>query len=167
MAKHSTKDDSQEPLIEELMTLAREVDVDGLKFLIEQANVLIYNQKVEELNMAAKRVSDVRESSGQQKDAPHKDESSPGVHVEKGAFGQSYILVVGAERKIMDEDEIYRLVTIAHDTDDEEEGAVRLYRWLERNRDDIIVNCGMKPNGRSTRELYRYMREHFQIRRDG
>ncbi len=132
--------DPREKYLRELRSLIKDIDADGLLFLISQANTLIYNQRIDELNREAEKIS-VSQPKKTGSSAPKKN--AP-VSIEKGAFGKSYIIDFQIQRKTFGEDEMLRLVQAASaGYDDADKGAARIFRWLQRNRDDVLLDLGI------------------------
>lgn len=144
MAKKKTN-----KLADQLVQLLPDIDEDGLLFLIRQANTLIYNQKVDELNRQAEKLDESRALStadaGKKKQSAKKSSSKQEfpVSVEKGAFGTSYIMVIGTVRKTFAEHEMLGLVKVCNAASDKGDAAARIYRWLSRNRDDVLLDAGI------------------------
>lgn len=154
--------DPRQELLKELRGLIREIDQEGLLFLIKQANTLIYNQRVDRLNRAAEET--------RQREAPAAETGQPtasgeGVSIEKGAFGRSFILDLAGVRKTFAEAEMLGLVRAGAAGGEAADGAARLYRWLKRNRDDLLLDAGIaRPGDPVLTELWRVLRTSFTIR---
>ena len=150
---------NREKLLKELKSLLKEVPDEGLEHLIRQTNILIYNTKVDELNTAARRLS--KKSTTDERDVPDSTES---VRVERSEGSRNMILVVNNERKIMDQEEMVALVRIAHTADTETAGKQQLYRWLKRERDDIVLDTGLSAKNEAMGALYSYLKTNFSLR---
>ncbi len=154
MAEKKSPKSSRDKVLQELRKIIKDLPEDGLQFLLEQAHVMQYNMKVDELNKARQKINPKTRTSQQDT-----------LRVEKGLMGNSMILVIKGERKIMGEEEMYALVTIAHKTKTKKEGAERLYRWLDKERDDILLDAGIDKKDPVLGELYSYLRKHFTIKK--
>lgn len=64
----------------------------------------------------------------------------------------------------MDQQEMISLVRIAHTADNEKEGKQQLYRWLKRERDDVLLDTGLSPNNETMGLLYNYLKTNFAVR---
>jgi hypothetical protein len=162
---NSQKEASKETTLrKELQSLIKDIDEEGLAFLIEQANTILYNMKVEDLNKQAESLNKSR-TRARQSEGKSKEKSKSGqVTIEPGRMGKGYILVIDGERKIMDEVEIFKLVKIAHTAASKKAACEQLYRWIERNRDDIILDTGLAPTGPKVEALYTYLKAHFSLK---
>ncbi len=168
--------DTRTKLAKELKGLIDEIPEEGLQFLIDQANTLIYNMKVDEVNRAAERLQESRKKSAEVKASPKgaggKTKASgktgadeePLVWVEQGSKRSSMFLVINNTRKIMDPDEeMLPLVRIAHTAKSKQAGKGQLFRWLDRERDDVVIDAGLEPDHPAMGELYDYLKKHFSL----
>ncbi|MBT3271918.1 MAG: hypothetical protein HN368_02090 [Spirochaetales bacterium] len=95
---------------------------------------------------------------------PSKAESETGlVTIERTPSGKSFVLVVRNQRKILDKNEMTHLINIAHDAGDQREGAIRLLRWLNGHRDDVVLDGGLSGKDKAIFELYALLRTRFVI----
>ncbi len=165
--KSIDKDDPRQKYLKELRGLIKDVDADGLLFLIKQANTLIYNQRVDMLNQEAEKVSSGRSvSAGKTDTVKREPNSNQPVVIEKGAFGKSFIVDFQTQRKTFGEDEMLRLVQAASaGYTDPDQGASRIYRWLQRNRDDVLLDLGIhSPRSRHLADLGSALKATFRVR---
>ncbi len=160
--KESTADEKS-LLLKELRSLIRQIDEEGLRFLIKQATTLIYNQKVEELNRS--RVE--AEPSGQRaRKKSRAGEEEPHVFFDQGKAGGTYFLDVEGKRAILDHDELMSMVKIAQSGAGEKTVRERLFRWLESHRDDILLDCALQQGSHSMEALRRRLQNDFSIREE-
>ena len=159
------KKSTLEKLRNQLIELSGEIDEQGLLFLIKQANTLIYNRKVDELNQQAEALEQSKANqSALRQDSASGEEAYP-VTVERGAFGASYILCVGRVRKTLSEEEMFPLVKVCHAARDRQDGMARTYRWFKRNRDDILLDLGItSPKHIALSSIHEALTAIFQIR---
>lgn len=164
MATRKKEPSERDKLLKELRGLIKEVDEEGLAFLIQQARVILHNMKIDELNREAEQLHKEKRAvlqKGGRKTASGKD-TGPGVSIERGSFGRSYILVINGQRKIIDQEEILSLAEIARAAKTENSALDRLYRWLESNRDDILLDAAIDPKDENLRALYGTLKTQFK-----
>ena len=154
--------DPRQELLKELRGLIREIESEGLLFLIKQANTLIYNQRVDRLN---------RETDLKRREQPEKREQPAveqgEIRIERGAFGRSFILDIRSMRKTFAEPEMLGMVKAARAASDEGDGAARIYRWLKRNRDDVLLDTGITgPREQILTELWSVLGSTFAVREE-
>ena len=159
-------------LKDQLVGLLDDIGDEGLLFLIRQANTLIYNQKVDELNRQAEEIQGSKKT-GKQKDAGKESSgtkkavsrSGYGISIEKGAFGTSYIMVLETARKTFGEHELIGLVKACHAASDKKDGSSRVYSWLKRFRDDVLLDAGISsPRHPAVPSIYETLKANFSVR---
>ncbi len=164
--KNKGKDDSdvRKKLLKELRSLIKDIPEEGLLFLIKQANTILYNMRVDELNKANEKLQRSNNVSKSKKGKhTEKTDFVHSVSIERSSFGRSFILVIDDCRKIMSESEITKIVRIAYGSAQADEGAKRLFTWFKRNRDDIILDAGLNPKHPALQELYTYLLHNFSL----
>jgi hypothetical protein len=162
-SRKKAQEDPRQLLLKELRGLIKEIDREGLLFLIKQANTLIYNQRVERLNQEAETTKKPASSKSKEKENPAVQ--SGGVSIERGAFGRSFIVDLVQVRKTFDEAEMLSLVSAAQAGTSAPDGAARVYRWLSRNRDDVLLDAGAAgPRDAVMADLWKVLRSSFSIR---
>ncbi len=154
MAQKKAKS-GRELALQELRKEIKDLPEDGLRFLLEQAKVIRYNMKVDELNAEKEKLL---KSKTTLNSAANDD-----IYIEKGYMGNSMVLVARNERKMMDEEEIFALVKIAHNSKTKKEGGDRLYRWLDKERDDVLLDMGIDEGDPVLGSLYSCLRKHFSL----
>ncbi len=163
--KDSEKEDPRKELLKELRSLIKNIPEEGLLFLIKQANTILYNMRVDELNKAEENLN--RRTAGKTRKSTRNsgehDISSPDISIERSSFGRSFILVINGNRKIMSESEITKIVRIVFKAENEETSAERLFTWFKRNRDDILLDAELKKSDPVFSSLHAYIKEHFSM----
>ncbi len=147
----------EKDLLKELRALIKDIPEDGLLFLIKQAQTILYNMKVDELNSVQERMDNSKSS------VPSDTSDTTQVAIERSSFGRSFILVIGSCRKVLSETEITKIVRIAWNASNSADGAARLFAWFNKNRDDIILDAELHPKHRALRELYTYLKKNFSL----
>ena len=89
-------DDERSKLVKELTKLSKKIEVEGLLFLIKQANVLIYNQEADKLN------NKIGEIELEKKASNISTEDITKTHLEIiPDSDKNYVLQVGSKRKFL------------------------------------------------------------------
>jgi hypothetical protein len=120
---------TKQQLIQELVKMAQDVDVDGLLYLIEQANVLLYNQRVDLIN---RKVAGLKEGDGEKIDD---------VDIEETKEGKNFYIIIRNERIFFTLEEMRQIVCVCHAASDGTDASKRLYNWFYKNRKDLLVDC--------------------------
>jgi len=149
-------------LLKEIRKLIKDIPDEGLIFLIEQANKLAYNKRVEDLNALQAKIS--KKSTSKAKHAEKKSAKECSVSVERGSFNRSFILIIGTTRKIVTEDEMVKLVRICHSSKNATEASSRLYNRLKHERDDILLDAGISgKDDKYLSEIYKHLKANFSM----
>ncbi len=155
----------RDELLKELRKLIKDVDEEGLAFLIGQASTLIYNSKVDELNRSRELASSAAGGRAAADGGKSGKKAETEVFITKSGRPGGYFLQIDGVRSILDEDEVMALVGIAHASGGVKEVSGRLYRWLEHNRDEIIMDSGLALTGKKIEGLYTCLKKDFAIRK--
>lgn len=161
-------------LAAELADLIPLLDEEGLAFLVEQANVHLYNRGIERLNAdleEAERMASGaaagktgRKGRGASPATPGQAEAAP-LRIERSPSGSSYHLVAGGKWKMFSDSEMLSMVKIAQAKDPVPEVAGRLYAWLSAERPDAFVDLDIAgANDPKLSGLVALLRAKFAIR---
>jgi hypothetical protein len=145
-----------ERLAAELCSLIPRLDAEGLRFLIEQAQVHLYNMQVEELNKTLTRSRPVAAS----KTGKLSDE----IRMEGSASGSSFYLFYHGQSAMFSRDEIIALVKLVNGPGTTLEIAERLYNWFDRERADIFALIPMADKfDDRLKKIARIVKKNFKI----
>ena len=123
----------------ELREAAGRIDEEGLVFLLEQANVLIHNARVEELRRKRSDSEEAEADAGAQLRAPAREAAS----MEVGADGKTVFITLGTARKVLSAAEAELVVRVCRAAEAEAEASRRLYALFARERRDILSDAGI------------------------
>jgi hypothetical protein len=120
-----------------------QVDEEGLLFLLRQANVLIHNQKVDEVNreLAALPEKPGRAAAG---GGAAGRRTAAVVSVEDSGNRSAIFLTIGNVRKVLNLEELKRLVRICYAAESKTDALQQLYRVLVQERSDILKDAGIR-----------------------
>lgn len=126
-------------LAKELSALIPQLDEEGLTFLLEQAQIHLYNMQVDEHNRAILQNREQNSSAGsggskKARQDPKKSDSGIQIIAEKS----SYYIVYHGKWVMFTKDEMIRLTKIASAPVSEYDRNDALFRWIERERRDIF-----------------------------
>jgi len=154
--------ETKDELLKELRKLIKDIPEEGLIFLIEQANKLVYNKRVEELNAMQAKIN--KKSGSKSKTTKKQPVQRCTISVERGSFNRGFILIIGNTRKTVTEDEMVKLVRICHTAENAEDASARLYNRLKHERDDILLDAGISSkNDKCLAEIYQYLKANFTM----
>jgi len=146
-------------LQEELIKLIKEIDEEGLLFLIQQTNVLRYNMQIDKINNEQEKIV--------KGNAKKVSTNVPKNHVEifPGDQNKNFIIQLNTARKFMSRQDFRGIVRIAQSPDSITEITKRLFRWLSKERSDILHDCKI---GSSTdpllKEFVKVVKSKYKIK---
>ena len=138
-----------ESLAKELRSLIPKLDEEGLAFLVEQAQVHLYNLQVDALNNTliksqerkAARSSEKASKTGK---AGQSTAGSGGFsEIKVSDSGSSYYIVYKTEWIMFTKDEMIKLIKIATGEGSDLEIKERLFNWFARERTDLLRSAGI------------------------
>ena len=123
-----------------------QIDEEGLLFLLRQANVLIHNQKVDEVNreLAELPAKPVRAASG---GGASGRGAAAAVAIDESGDRSATFLTLGTVRKVLSVEEVKRLVRICYSADSKTDALQQLFRVLAQERSDILKDAGIRSAG--------------------
>jgi Ni,Fe-hydrogenase III component G len=130
-SRKTPENTKKEALVKELKGLLSKLDEEGLNFLIEQAQIHIYNMHIDEINQYSSLTNEKSSQKTQKK--PTKE-----LRIEAAGDKSSYYIVYNGQWIMFTDEEMLQIVKIVSVKDSKEELADRLYRWFERERTDIF-----------------------------
>jgi hypothetical protein len=159
-------------LLKDLTAAIRQIDEEGLLFLLRQANVLIHNARVDVLNREAeeleKKAAKTR-GSGAAASVSSRGlrmaGSAPYAAVEESPDGKVIFLVLGKSRKVMNVEEIKQLVRICYGAETKSDAQRQLFNVLARERKDVLVDAGIgAPASPILEALFHALREKYRLK---
>jgi hypothetical protein len=164
---------SRELLAKELRKLIPKIDEEGLAFLIKQSHTIIYNRHVDEMNRALARVDRLEKRAAKtvsKEEAAEETRSeassgSFGVWVEDAPGGKSFVVVLGATRKILSRVELRKVVAVAKSGSDDAARSEQLYAWFQKHRGDVLFDARIGSRQHPLlAKLARYLRTHYTVK---
>lgn len=145
-------------LLKDLRALLPRLDAEGLSFLLEQAEVHLYNMEAEALE--ASRAERQRRAAERRGIAPG---AAGGLALVRSESGSSYYVEAGEASVMFTKEETLALVRLAHGNPDDLEAARALGAWLERERRDVLDELRLPgASGPALKELARLLRSSFK-----
>lgn len=136
-------------LVKELASLLPDIREDGLRWLINQAQVLLHNQQVQKVNLELEKLQSLERRQRGRAASSEAPARGGGVDIEENATGNSFIVVLSPARKFLDREEMRGLVKLCQAADSPEQAGPRLFRWLSENRRDILLDAGVSAKNDS------------------
>ena len=156
----------RDELASQLAKLIRELNEEGLAFLVKQALILKHNQQVDEINFRVSKAapSEKKEEKREKKPArPGSDKYS--IEIVEAKDGSHFILAVNNSRNFFARDEMKKIVKICHASADVRDAAARLYNWFTGERIDVINNTGITGTGDpALATIYNAIMERYTVK---
>jgi hypothetical protein len=159
------KSEKRQMLEEELQEAIGQIDEDGLAFLLNQAHVLIHNAQVQRINselaVLDRKNRDARRALG--RTAVGQGIAVP-VGIEESEDRKAFFLVLGSQRKVMNLQELQRLVRICYAAETKSAALRQLYTVLSRERGDILADAKIGgPSSPLIEGLFHALREKYHL----
>jgi hypothetical protein len=146
-------------LEKELREAAKEVDDEGLLFLLRQAQVLIHNARVDRITTKTEKTGKTARA-----ETPGPKGSRSAVSIEDAKDGKAIFLILGTARKVLAPEEMKRIVRICYAAETRSEALRRLFTVLARERKDILMDAGIgSPDSPLLREMFAVVRATYQL----
>jgi hypothetical protein len=159
MKKKSPADPHRAKLEKELRDALPEIDVEGLLFLLRQAQVLIHNARVDRISHAA---AGSEPAPARATDRAPKRAAS--VQIEVAESGTPIFLTIGAARKVLTQEEMRRLVRICYSPETKSEALRQLFTVLARERKDILADAIIgNPDHPLLEKLFTEIRARYRL----
>jgi len=150
----------------ELTEAIEQIDEEGLIFLIQQAQVLIHNVQVDKLNREIVELEQKKLKSGKDKPAPRKTPAAAAaVTIDESDNGKAFFLTLGGTRKVMNLEEMRRLVQICYTAETKSDALKQLYTVFARERGDVLADAKISGPGSPILEgLFQAIRSTYQLK---
>jgi hypothetical protein len=154
--KTARTENPRDALAKELRSLIPRLDAEGLQFLIEQAQVHLYNMQVDELNNTFVRAR----PAGASKPVKQSEE----IRIEGSGSGSSFYMFYHGQSVMFSRDEIIGLVKLVTGPGTSLEIAERLFNWFDRERADIFATIPMTDKFDSrVKKIAQVIKKNFKI----
>lgn len=118
----------------------RQMDEEGLVFLLRQAHILSSNANTARINREIEAFE--RDRGPEREAAEAAAEAAAGnAAIELSPDGKSYFLTIGTARKALTREELGAIVRVCLGAADRDVGVRNLFRALGRDRGDILVDA--------------------------
>jgi hypothetical protein len=146
-----------------LSEAAEQIDEEGLLFLVRQANVLIHNQKVDEVN---RELAELPQKPGRTAAGAGAagGRAAASVAVEDTGDRSAVFLTLGNVRKVLSREELKQLVRICYAAESKTDALQQLHRVLIQERSDILKDAGIHSAASPLVEgLFHALRQRYRL----
>ncbi len=155
-------------LAAELRSMIKDLDEEGLAFLVEQARVHLHNMNVVRLEeeLAAAEPSKGKKGSGK-KSAAKTHLPAADFRIERSPSGATYHIISGGNWKMFTDEEMLAMVKIAQSKDTLLEVSQRLWNWFDRERPDVFEDLDLEDHhDPRVKEIVKLLRKKFAVRKN-
>ncbi|RKX89365.1 MAG: hypothetical protein DRP70_03905 [Spirochaetes bacterium] len=157
----------QNPAKLELISILDGLNLDEINWLNTQAQTMVYNHKVEELNKSARNLADSKKhmkTAASPKTGSSKNAVNDTVDIIQAGGPKNFNILLGNSRLFLNLQELKALVKIAVAANDSGDGAGRLYRWFSKERSDILKDGGISnPADKRLKVIYSILKDRFTV----
>ena len=122
-----------------LSEAAGQVDEEGLLFLLRQANTLIHNKNVDDVN---RELAELSSKPGRAASRGAGLRTGAAVSIDESDNRSAIFITLGSTRKVLNLQELKQLVRICYAAETKTDALRQLYRVLARERSDILADAG-------------------------
>jgi hypothetical protein len=128
----NVKDNKTKALQADLSKLAKEINEQGLTFLIKQAQTLISNSKIAQAN--------------KEKVAGKIAAKGPNVRIFEGENKANFIIQIANERKFFSRDDFRGVVKVAQSGNNIKDLSSQMFNWMMKERKDFLIDNNIQNN---------------------
>ncbi len=142
--KTSKQPTAREKLEKELVSLLPEIDAEGLLFLVRQANVLLHNKRVDELNAEIEREQKAKKTKRPGTTARvGENVTEITVEIQQSPDGKTYYLLVDGQRHFFTSEEMASIVKLSFKPERKSDALRFLYQFLDNERKEVLLDHGI------------------------
>jgi len=143
-AKNTVKPRSaRDRLAGELLGMIPEIDAEGLLFLIRQANVLLHNKRVDELNAEMERLNKGKKEAHKKAGTTVKagqNVQEITVEIQQSPDAKTYYMIVDGQKHFLTAEEMTAVVKLCIAPERKSEALRYLYQYLTNERKEILMD---------------------------
>ena len=149
-AKRSTPKEGAKPLTaraklqKELVSLLPEIDAEGLLFLMRQANVLLHNKRVDDLNAEMEKEQKAKKTKPPGTTARvGENVTEVTVEIQQSPDGKTYYMIVDSQRHFFTSEEMASIVKLSFKPERKSDALRFLYQFLDNERKEVLLDHGI------------------------
>lgn len=137
---------AREKLEKELGGMIREVDAEGLLFLIRQANVLLHNKRVDELNVEMSKLN--KKKKGKRKKAGTtarvgQNVEEITVEIQQSTDKKTYYMMIDEQKHFFTDSEMAKVVRLCIKPDTKTDSKRFLFQYIDKERKEVLMDHGI------------------------
>lgn len=159
---------ARDRLADELVRMIPEIDAEGLLFLIRQANVLLHNKRVDELNAEMAKLNAGKKE--EQKRAGTTARVGQNVveitvEIQQSPDAKTYYLIVNGQKHFLTAEEMKAVVKFCFKPERKSDALHVLHQYLDNERKEILMDHGISSGKHPFFEaLFYEVRRKFSLK---
>jgi len=158
---------ARDKLADQLAGMISEIDAEGLLFLIRQANVLLHNKRVDELNAEMARLNKSKKEAHKKAGTTARvgqDVQEITVEIQKSPDAKTYYMIVDEQKHFLTAEEMAAVVKLCFKPDRKSEALRYLYQYMNNERKEILMDHGVSTEKHPFFEaLFYEVRSQFHL----
>lgn len=146
---------AEKRLVTELTNVLPKLDEESLQFLLEQANILLYNLQIDALAQ--------EEAETSSKSNVSKQKVLHDIKIVRGDNSNVYHIICNGKYSMFNDEEMLSIIRICHADDTEREIKSRLYHWFFVERRDFISDNGLSIDDVEFDLLIKTVKKQFKL----
>lgn len=164
--KDSKNQNMANKLRKDLIELIPQIEEEGLIFLLQQANTIIHNQRVVELNRDLQEINSKKESGEGSSSVKKQSGNNEGftIEINRSSNGKTYYFIVNGRKHFMDVPETKKIVELCYRPPSKSKALKFLYQYFLNERDDVLLEHKIKSESSPFFDaLFTTVRENFSL----
>ncbi|MDY6934269.1 MAG: hypothetical protein SVZ03_08615 [Spirochaetota bacterium] len=157
-----THNRQKDELIKHLKIMIKDLNEEGLKFLIQQAEIILHNMQVKK---QVKKLQNKEYIKDEAKKGPVSTKLT--IEVKEGEDNSYFVIVINKARNFFALDEMRKLVKICHLSKDKKDASRRLHNWLSKNRKDVLIDTDIRGTADPALDtIYNFLKSNYTLKGD-
>lgn len=158
---------AREKLAAELVGMIPEIDAEGLLFLVRQANVLLHNKRVDELNAEMEMLNAGRREARKRAGTTARvgeNVKEVTVEVQQSSDAKTYYLIVDGQKHFFTSEEMGAVVKLCFKPERKSDALRLLHQYLDNERREVLMEHGISAGNHPFFEaLFYEVRAKFSL----
>lgn len=159
---------AREKIENELIGLIPEIDAEGLLFLVRQANVLLHNRRVDELNAEMAKLNEGKKAAQKRAGTTARvgqNVQEITVEIQQSPDGKTYYMIIDGRKHFLTAQEMAAVVKLCFKPERKSDALRFLHQYLNNERDEILMDHGITSGKHPFFEaLFHEIRRKFSLK---
>lgn len=151
----------------ELVGMIPEIDAEGLLFLVRQANVLLHNKRVDELNAEMQKLNAGKRQAQKKAGTTARvgqNVQEITVEVQQSSDAKTYYLIIDGQKHFFTTEEMTAVVKLCFKPERKSDALRFLFEYLDNERKEVLMDHGVSARNHPFFEaLFYEVRAKFSL----